>query len=233
MPSCSGSCSRSPALAFLGLVKGGTNLWFTLPEEPRMVRRESLVGGSDRRGRPARGRAAAHLPSPARAGRNGRGTQGPAGRACHGSRGGSDFPRVAGGWGKPRPRGRTREDGGRARNLGLGAAQAQTRTCARRTRSAGCPPPTGACCPLRSWLRFSRSRLRVPGRHASPTRWSPACWRPRSRSRCTFRSRGRRSSGLYALPSYKYEDWQLLAAIPLGLVAGAACADHDRRDRAS
>jgi H+/Cl- antiporter ClcA len=27
--------------------------------------------------------------------------------------------------------------------------------------------------------------------------------------------------GLYALPSYRYEDWQLLAAVPLGLVAGA------------
>jgi H+/Cl- antiporter ClcA len=27
--------------------------------------------------------------------------------------------------------------------------------------------------------------------------------------------------GLYELPSYKYEDWQLLAAVPLGLVAGA------------
>ena len=27
--------------------------------------------------------------------------------------------------------------------------------------------------------------------------------------------------GLYTLPSYKYEDWQLLAAVPLGLVAGA------------
>ena len=27
--------------------------------------------------------------------------------------------------------------------------------------------------------------------------------------------------GIYALPSYKYEDWQLLAAVPLGLVAGA------------
>ena len=27
--------------------------------------------------------------------------------------------------------------------------------------------------------------------------------------------------GLYALPSYTYEDWQLLAAVPLGLVAGA------------
>jgi chloride channel protein, CIC family len=27
--------------------------------------------------------------------------------------------------------------------------------------------------------------------------------------------------GLYALPSYQYEDWQMLAAVPLGLVAGA------------
>jgi chloride channel protein, CIC family len=27
--------------------------------------------------------------------------------------------------------------------------------------------------------------------------------------------------GIYELPSYKYEDWQLLAAVPLGLVAGA------------
>ncbi len=27
--------------------------------------------------------------------------------------------------------------------------------------------------------------------------------------------------GLYSLPPYKYEDWQLLAAVPLGLVAGA------------
>ena len=27
--------------------------------------------------------------------------------------------------------------------------------------------------------------------------------------------------GLYATPSFKYEDWQLLAAVPLGLVAGA------------
>jgi H+/Cl- antiporter ClcA len=26
--------------------------------------------------------------------------------------------------------------------------------------------------------------------------------------------------GIYAMPSYKYEDWQLLAAVPLGLVAG-------------
>ena len=27
--------------------------------------------------------------------------------------------------------------------------------------------------------------------------------------------------GIYTLPSFKYEDWQLLAAVPLGLAAGA------------
>src|SRR5262249_56022987 len=27
--------------------------------------------------------------------------------------------------------------------------------------------------------------------------------------------------GIYAVPRYKYEDWQLLAAVPLGLAAGA------------
>ena len=26
--------------------------------------------------------------------------------------------------------------------------------------------------------------------------------------------------GIYALPAYEYEDWQMLAAIPLGLAAG-------------
>ena len=34
MRRCSGSCSRSPALAFLGLVEDGTDLWFTLPKDP-------------------------------------------------------------------------------------------------------------------------------------------------------------------------------------------------------
>ena len=57
------------ALAFLGLVKGGTKLWFTLPEGPRLVGREPLVGGGDRGGRGARRRAAARVSPPGQAGR--------------------------------------------------------------------------------------------------------------------------------------------------------------------
>ena len=78
----------------------------------------------------------------------------------------------------------------------------------------------GGCCRLRSWRRSSPSRSRVRGdtlrRH--PGR-GPAGRLGRVRA-CTFRSRGRLRRAL-ALPPYEYEDWQMLAAIPLGLAAGA------------
>ncbi len=182
-------------LAFLGLVKGGTDLWFTLPEDPgwfdgslwwvAVTAGAGLLVGVLRRVF----RVPARLPGTVQE------LKDAAGRALHGAGGGCRLAGVAGRWGEPRARGRTGEDGGRAGNLGLGAAEARARTCARRTRSVGCPRRTGACCHLRSWRRSSRSRSRVQRRHASPTRWSRVCWRPRSRSRCTFRSRGRRSSG--------------------------------------
>ena len=112
------------ALAFLGLVNAG-NFWFTLPDRPRMVRREPLVGGGDRGRRPARRRAAARPSRPARAAGHGPRAQGPARRALHGAGGGCCLAGVAGGWGEPRARRRIGEDGGRARNLGLGAAEAR------------------------------------------------------------------------------------------------------------
>ena len=92
---------------------------------PRMARREPLVGGGDRGRRGDRRRAAALLSRPGQAGGHGRGAQGPAGRALDGAGGGCRLAGVAGGWGEPRARGRTGEDGGRAGNLGLGAAEAQ------------------------------------------------------------------------------------------------------------
>ena len=55
----------------------------------------------------------------------------------------------------------------------------------------------------------------------SGTRSSEACWRPQSRSRSIFRSRGRRSWASIRCRHTSTEDWQLLAAIPLGLIAGA------------
>ena len=113
------------ALAFLGLVKGGTDLWFTLPKDPGWFDGSLwwVAVTAGRRG--DRRRAAALLSRPAQAAGHGRGAQGPAGRALHRAGGGCRLAGVAGGWGEPRARGRTGEDGGRAGNLGLGAAEAQ------------------------------------------------------------------------------------------------------------
>ena len=112
-------------LAFLGLVKGGTDLWFTLPEDPgwldgslwwvAVTAGAGLIVGVLRR----------FFRVPLKLAGHGPGAQGPAGRALHGAGGGCRLAGVAGGRGEPRARGRTGEDGGRAGNLGLGAAEAQ------------------------------------------------------------------------------------------------------------
>ena len=90
-----------------------------------MARRQPLVGGRDRGNRGGRRRAAARLSRPAQAAWDGPRARGPAGRALHGAGGGCRVAGVTGGWGEPRARGRTGEDGGRAGNLGLRAAEAQ------------------------------------------------------------------------------------------------------------
>ena len=113
------------SLAFLGLVKGGTNLWFTLPKNPgwldgslwwvavtaaagvlvgvlrRLFRLPVKMPGTveelkDQRVEPSTVLKAVAV------------SAGVAGRRC-----------------EPRARGRTGEDGGRAGNLGLGAEEAQ------------------------------------------------------------------------------------------------------------
>jgi H+/Cl- antiporter ClcA len=80
----------------------------------------------------------------------------------------------------------------------------------------GMPVRTAVCCWRRSWCSSSRVRRALGSRK----RWSEVCWPRRSRSRCTSRSRGRHSSHLLGA-EFTYEDWQLLAAVPLGLAAGA------------
>ena len=94
-------------------------------EEPRLVGRESLVGGGDRGGRGARRRAAARVSTPGQAARHGPGAKGPACRALDGPEGGCRLVGVVGRWCEPRAGGRAGEVGGRAGNLGLGAAEAQ------------------------------------------------------------------------------------------------------------
>ena len=90
-----------------------------------MARWEPLVGGGDR-GRRGDRRLVAAIPSrPGQAGGHGQGARGPASRALDGSGGGCRLAGVAGGWGEPRARGRTGEDGRRAGNLALGAAEAR------------------------------------------------------------------------------------------------------------
>jgi hypothetical protein len=115
------------ALAFLGLVKGGTNLWFTLPKNPGWldgslwwVAVTTAAGGA--------GRCAAALVSASgQAARHGPGARGSACRAVHGLEGGCRLGGVVGGWREPRAGGRAGEVGGRAGNVGLGAKEAQRR----------------------------------------------------------------------------------------------------------
>ena len=83
------------------------------------------MGGGDRGRRGNRRRAAATLSRSGQAAGHGQGAHGPAGGALDGAGSGCRLGGVAGGWGEPRARGRTGEDGRRAGNLALGAAEAR------------------------------------------------------------------------------------------------------------
>ena len=112
-------------LAFLGLVEGGTDLWFTLPEDPgwfdgslwwvAVTAGAGLLVGVLRRVFRVPLKLPGTVPE----------LKDAAGRALDGAGRGCRLAGVAGGWGEPRARGRAGEDGGRAGNLGLGAAEAQ------------------------------------------------------------------------------------------------------------
>ena len=113
------------SLAFLGLVKGGTNLWFTLPKNPgwldgslwwvAVTAAAGVLVGVLRR----LFRLPVKMPGTVQE------LQGPAGRALHGPEGGCRLGGVAGRRCEPRTGGGAGADGGRAGNLGLGAEEAR------------------------------------------------------------------------------------------------------------
>ena len=88
--------------------------------------------------------------------------------------------------------------------------------------SAGCPERTVACCHLRSWRRLWCSELaRIQGRSLREDAGRRPAFFLRPLFAIYFPIAGSTFVGLYSLPPFKFEDWQLAAAIPLGLVAGA------------
>ena len=184
------------ALAFLGLVNDGTKLWFTLPKNPGWFDGSLwwVAVTAGRRG--ARRRAAARLRAPGQAGGHGQGTEGPAGRALRRCReavavslvslaGGASLGpedalgKMGGGLGTwVSERKQLDEDDARDEH-----AQRDVRRLRRPAVISGAGDDPHA-------------RSRASRRHsASRTRWSRACCLPRSRSPCTSRSPGRRSSG--------------------------------------
>jgi hypothetical protein len=90
------------ALVFLGLVKGGTKLWFTLPKNPgwfdgslwwvAVTAGAGVLVGVLRR----------FLRVPVKLAGTCSGAEGPAGRALHGPEGGCGLAGLAGGWSEPR-----------------------------------------------------------------------------------------------------------------------------------
>ena len=206
------------ALAFLGLVKGGTKLWFTLPKDPgwldgslwwvavtggagvlvgvlrRFFRVPVELTGSveelkDERVEPSMAPGAVAVSLVSLAG----------GRASG--------PRTR--WGRWR----------RAGNLGLGPAEAQRGRAKdehpqRDGRSLRRPlgiPASGDDARCRASASEGTELHGYAGRESAVLFGAFAVYFPIAGS--TF-------VGIYALPPYKYEDWQLLAAVPLGLAAG-------------
>ena len=146
--------------------------------------------------------------------------EGPAGRALYGPEGGCCLAGVAGRWGEPRARGRAGEDGRRAGNLGLGAAKAQRggardEHAQRDVRSVRRPVV------ISDSGDDSRPRdCASEGQRAADTLVGGLLSASVAFA-VYFPIAGSTFVGIYTLPSFKYEDWQLLAAVPLGLVAGA------------
>ena len=187
------------ALAFLGLLKGGTKLWFTLPKDPgwfdgslwwvgvtagagvlvgalrRFLKVPAEMPGTlkelkDRWVDPTTAPATVLVSLVSLVGGASLGPRTPWGRWAAGS-----------------------EPGSRA-------VASSARTCRRRTPSAGWQDPTEASWHHRCCRRCSSSRSCVRGRDVSPTRWSRPCSPPRSRSPSTSRSRDPPSSGSTPCP---------------------------------
>ena len=209
------------ALAFLGLVKGGTDLWFTLPKDPgwfdgslwwvAVTAGAGLLVGVLRR----------VFRVPAQAAGHGRGAQGPARRAVHGA--GGRLPSRWCRWWVGRASAPRTHWGRMGGGLGTWVSERQKLSedvRATNTLSAMAAAYGGLLSSpiLASILTLEIARPKaarfadtlVAGLLAGSVAFA-----------VYFPIAGSTFVGLYELPSYKYEDWQLLAAVPLGLVAGA------------
>ena len=209
------------SLAFLGLVKGGTNLWFTLPKNPgwldgsvwwvavtaaagvlvgvlrRVLRLPGKLPGTvqelkDQRVEPSTVLKAVGVSLVSLAGGASLGPEDALGK-------------LGGGLGTWVSEQQKLSEGMRATNTlsGMSAAYGGLLSA-----------PLLATILV---LELARPKATRP----SWTRWSGGCWPSSVAFAVYFPIAGSTFVGIYTVPSFKFEDWQLLAAVPLGLAAAA------------
>ena len=209
------------ALAFLALVKGGTKLWFTLPKNPgwldgslwwvAVTAGAGVLVGVLRRVF----RLPAKLPGTVQE------LKDAARRAVHGPEG--RLPSRWCRWRVGRASGRRTRWGGWGAGWEPGSRSggSSATRCERRTRCTGMSAAYGGLLSSPILATILVLELARPKAARFTETLVGALLASSVAFAIYFPIAGSTFVGIYSLPSFKYEDWQLLAAVPLGLVAGA------------